>query len=179
VIICPPCQVDLGKIFFPRLERDQRRRALWELVALGLTVLFVSGTVIVGIIFLNRRKLDERQSIANHHAPAMFHVDAVCANQAGRGAGWRQRGQRLRRQFAGQNLRGRGLARPAQSAGHRTSTNNKRAFWPCWCWHYRWKHRRTTWCFRLMKSWPRPHRLAQRRLRLIDFSDGIKLLPAS
>lgn len=48
-------QVDLGKIFFPRLERDQRRRALWELVALGLTVLFVSGTVIVGIIFLNRR----------------------------------------------------------------------------------------------------------------------------
>jgi len=46
----------LSKLFFPRLERDQRRRAMNQLLLVGLTTLFISCALAVGFLWTNWKR---------------------------------------------------------------------------------------------------------------------------
>jgi hypothetical protein len=48
-------RIDLSKLVFPHLQRDQRRRALQELLLIGLTSLIVGGAFAVFVILFNQR----------------------------------------------------------------------------------------------------------------------------
>jgi hypothetical protein len=48
-------RIDLTKLVFPHLQRDQRRRALNQLWLVGLTVLIVGGAFAVFVILYNQR----------------------------------------------------------------------------------------------------------------------------
>jgi hypothetical protein len=49
-------KMKLSKLFFPRLERDQRRRAMNQLLLVGLTTLFISCALAVGFLWTNWKR---------------------------------------------------------------------------------------------------------------------------
>ena len=46
---------NLGKLLFPRLQRDQRRRALGKILLVGLAALLVAGAVAAMMVSFNKR----------------------------------------------------------------------------------------------------------------------------